>query len=104
MALWGWDIEEAKVAWREEAHEAGYEAGREKGMAAGLEAGMEAGFEKGREAGREAGMAAGMEAGLEKGREEIVRNALAEGASVEFVQKITGLDIEIIENFKKSGS
>ena len=27
-----------------------------------------------------------------KGRKEIARNALAEGATIEFVQKITGLD------------
>ena len=29
-------------------------------------------------------------------REEIARNALAEGASVEFINKITGLDTETI--------
>ena len=39
----------------------------------------------------------GLEKGLEKGREEVARNALAEGASMEFVQKITGLDIEAIK-------
>jgi predicted transposase YdaD len=36
------------------------------------------------------------EEGKEEGKEEIARNALAEGASLEFVQKITGLDIETI--------
>jgi len=44
----------------------------------------------------------GWEGGLEKGRENeragIARNALAEGASIEFIQKITGLDIETIRN------
>jgi predicted transposase/invertase (TIGR01784 family) len=39
----------------------------------------------------------GFEEGQEKEREEIAKNALAEGASVEFVQKITGLDIEAIK-------
>ena len=29
---------------------------------------------------------------------EIARNAFAEGASIEFVQKITGLDTETIQN------
>jgi predicted transposase/invertase (TIGR01784 family) len=33
---------------------------------------------------------------------EIARNALAEGASVEFVQKITGLDIETIHTLAKT--
>jgi hypothetical protein len=35
--------------------------------------------------------------GLMKGREEIARSALAEGASVEFVRKITGLDPDTIQ-------
>ena len=42
----------------------------------------------------------GLEEGLEKGREEAARNALAEGASIEFVQKITGLDEEIIKKLR----
>ena len=40
--------------------------------------------------------------GREQGRKEsiaqIAKNALAEGASIEFVQKITGLDLEAIKN------
>jgi len=40
----------------------------------------------------------GMEKGLEKGREEIARNALAEGLPIHIVQKITGLDEETIKN------
>jgi predicted transposase/invertase (TIGR01784 family) len=43
----------------------------------------------------------GLEEGMEKEREEIARNALAEGASMEFVQKITGLDMEAIEKIKE---
>ena len=47
----------------------------------------------------------GLEDGLERGREEgqetamatVARNALAEGASFDFIQKITGLDIETIQ-------
>ena len=40
----------------------------------------------------------GMEQGIEKGREEIARNALAQGASVDFVQKITGLDLQAVKS------
>jgi len=36
----------------------------------------------------------------EEGKEEIARNALAEGASIEFVQKITGLDIETLKGLR----
>jgi hypothetical protein len=35
--------------------------------------------------------------GLEQGLEAAARNALAQGASIDFVQKITGLDIQTIE-------
>ena len=45
-------------------------------------------YEEGREEGREEGI----EKGIEKGIETTARNALAEGAAPEFVQKITGLD------------
>jgi hypothetical protein len=42
----------------------------------------------------------GMEKGMEKGMENVARNALAEGASIEFVQKITGLDMETIKSLE----
>jgi predicted transposase YdaD len=40
------------------------------------------------------------EEGLSQGREEIARNALEEGASVDFVQKITGLSLDEIRRLK----
>jgi len=53
------------------------------------------------DAAREKGLMEGLQEGQLKGRiarqEEIARNALAEGASIEFVQKITGLDLEAIK-------
>ena len=51
-----------------------------------------------REEGLEEGLLRGMEKGREEGKEEkrieIARKALAEGATPEFIQKITGLDIK----------
>ena len=51
----------------------------------------------------------GWEEGLEQGREEIrneklaiARNLFSEGMTPEFVQKITGLDLEIIKDISKS--
>ena len=38
-----------------------------------------------------------MAAVREEEREEIARNALAEGSSIEYIQKITGLDLETIK-------
>jgi predicted transposase/invertase (TIGR01784 family) len=57
--------------------------------------------EEGLIAGRREGLVKGREEGLMKGREkrneEIARSALAEGASVEYVRKITGLDTDTIQ-------
>jgi len=55
--------------------------------------------------GRQEGLAEGRQEGLKEGMEkghaekaiEIARNALAQGASIDFVTKITGLDIETIK-------
>ena len=38
------------------------------------------------------------EEGIEQGREQIARNALAEGATIEFIHKITGLSTETIQS------
>ena len=49
---------------------------------------------------RQEGMEKGREEGMERGKNvrnsEIARNALAEGATVEFVRKITGLDMDTV--------
>ena len=76
MLINEWNIEDAKKVW--------YEDGMEKGREEGMEKGMEKGLEKGET----------------KGREEVARNALAQGASLEFIQKITGLDIQTITAFQ----
>ena len=55
-----------------------------------------------REEAREDGIEEGMEKGREEGRVteklEIARNLLAKGATPEFVDDITGLNIETIKN------
>ena len=48
----------------------------------------------------EEGVEEGLEKGMEKGMETVARNALAEGAALEFVQKITGLDMETLKNIQ----
>jgi len=58
---------------------------------------MEYAHEEGLAEGMEKGLEKGREEGLKKGREEIARNALAQGASIDFVNKITGLDNETIK-------
>ena len=68
-----WNLEDAKAVWFEE------------GIEQGIEQGMERGIEQ------------GIERGIERGMKDVARNALAEGATPEFVQKITGLDIETIK-------
>ena len=50
--------------------------------------------------GVEQGMAQGLEQGLTKGIETVARNALTEGAPIEFIQKITGLDLDVIKKIQ----
>jgi len=58
-------------------------------------------LEVAREEGREEGLEEGEEIGREKGMEQekliIAKNLLAEGSTPEFVQRITGLSLEEIE-------
>jgi predicted transposase/invertase (TIGR01784 family) len=75
MLLTEWNLEDAQKVW--------FEDGIEKGIKKGIEKGIE----KGRDGEREA----------------IARNALAQGASIEFINKITGLDTETITNLSNMG-
>ena len=51
-------------------------------------------------ASRDAGMKVGMKAGMKAGMEKVIIAALREGASVEFIEKITGFDKRLIEEIK----
>jgi len=53
------------------------------------------------ERGEKRGETRGKQEGKQEERLAVARNALAEGASVEFVQKITGLDTETIKAMNK---
>jgi len=67
------NIEDAKEVWQEEAHEKGREEGREEGR----------------------------EAGRTEEKLGIARNLLIRGETPDFVQEITGLDLETIQSLKK---
>ena len=53
------------------------------------------------EEGIEQGIEQGIDQGVGQGIEQAARNALAAGASIDFVQKITGLGLETIKNFEE---
>ena len=57
-------------------------------------------YEEGREEGINEGLAEGIAEGQQEKTLEIARNALAEGLTPGFVQKITGLDLETIEELR----
>jgi predicted transposase YdaD len=61
-------------------------------------------YEEGVEDGEAKGEVRGMEKGREAGRAEVARNALAQGATPEFVQKITGLEIEAVKKLTENQS
>ena len=64
---------------------------------------MEVEREEGYEEGHGKGLEKGREEGREEGLETAARNALAEGFSIEIVQKITGLDPETIKSLQAGG-
>jgi predicted transposase/invertase (TIGR01784 family) len=78
----------------------GIQEGIEKGIQEGMEKGMMEGIEKGIQEGLEKGIQEGMEKGIEREREEIARNALAQGVPLETILAITGLDEETIKNIQ----
>jgi predicted transposase YdaD len=69
----------------------------ETGLAAKAEA---RGRAEGEARGEVRGRAEGEARGEARGMEKVARNALAQGATPEFVQKITGLDIQTITGYK----
>ena len=77
------------------------EEGEKRGIEKGFEKGMEQGIEKGMEQGIEKGMEQGIEKGIAKGMVLVARNLLAENKSYEYINKITGLSIEIIEKISE---
>ena len=76
------DEEERARLLRDEKIELDYQSGMVTAQRIGFKKGLEEGHKE----------------GLEEGRVEIARNALAEGSSIEYVQKITGLDLETLKN------
>jgi len=77
MLLEGWTREEVLEVWREDAREAGLEEGREQGRKQGLEQGHKQ--------------------GREEKAIEIARSLLAKNSTFEFIQEITGFDLETIQ-------
>ena len=94
MLMTEWNLDDALAVRYEE----GWLGGKEEG----LEIGLEQGSEQGREEGWLGGKEEGLEEGLEIGLGTTARNALAEGLSIEVVQKITGLDRETLAELKLS--
>ena len=83
------DKEEWGLYWRRQMAIMDYNTGINYALEEGLQKGEQKGLRKGRREGKQEGK--------EEKAIEIARKALAEGMSAEFVQKITGLDIAIIE-------
>jgi predicted transposase YdaD len=54
--------------------------------------------------GRAEGRAEGKAEGVAEEKLEVARNALMEGSSFEFIQKITGLDLETIQRLNSESN
>ena len=94
----GVDRQEAeKLAWHVEKAESKEKSGMFEAVIESIIEEREEARKEGMAQGLEEGLKQGLKQGLEQAMEKNARNALAEGASVEFVHKITGLDIEAIK-------
>jgi predicted transposase YdaD len=80
MLMTEWNMDTALAVRYEEGHEDGWEGGLEKGI------------EKGREEGRKAN------------NEEVARNAIMKGLSIDVIHDITGLDADTIRNLGASAN
>ena len=74
---------------------------RNSDMRTAKEEGLMEGLTKGRMEGITEGRMEGITEGSKTKQEEIAQNALAEGISIEIIQKITGLDMDKIKSFDK---
>jgi hypothetical protein len=88
----------------DEIEEKAREAGEKTGREAGEKTGREAGEKTGREAGEKTGREAGEKTGREAREEEIVKNLLALGVSVETIQEASGMSLDKIERLRGGGS
>ncbi|KJV72416.1 putative transposase [Orientia tsutsugamushi str. TA763] len=80
----------------------GIEIGETKGIAKGRAEGIEIGEIKGIAKGRAEGRAEGIEIGEVKAKQELARNLLKAGFSVEFISENTGLSKEEVINLKNN--
>ena len=74
----------------------GHEKGMKKGVKEGRKEGRKEGMKEGIREGKKEGIIEGLAKGKADEKLEIARNALQEGLSLEFVQKITGLDLDTL--------
>jgi predicted transposase/invertase (TIGR01784 family) len=63
---------------------------------------LEDGWNRGLEQGLEQGLERGLEQGLERGTRTIAKNALDQGASLDFFQAITGMDLEALKKLQEN--
>jgi predicted transposase/invertase (TIGR01784 family) len=66
----------------------------QKGEQRGLEIGLLKGIQK--------GMQTGIQTGIQTGKSEVAKNLLKKGAEINFIQDVTGLDREAIEELSKN--
>jgi hypothetical protein len=109
-ATWEGELFTAYHDGREEGEASGWQKGREEGEASGWQKGRAegeaSGWQKGRAEGEasgwQKGRAEGEASGWQKGVYETARNALAAGASVAFITKITGLDEKVVRDLAET--
>ena len=91
--LFGWDWDEAKEVWQEEAREDGFALGEARGVAIGEARGVAIGEARGIAIGRDEGLALGETKGVLR----TARQMKAKGLNIALIAEITGLSEAEIE-------
>ena len=86
------NLEDAKLVWKQEAFEDGFEEGIEKGMEQGIRQGMEQGMQQ------------GMEQGMQQGIEKIAINLIENGLENNLISLYTGLSLDDIKELRNKYS
>ena len=92
-------------ALRQEGRQEGMQKGRQEGIQTGRQEGMQKGRQEGIQTGRQEGIQTGRQEGMQTGRQEekyaVAISMLKEGSDTKFVQRVTGLSSEQIDQLAK---
>ncbi|WP_240468760.1 transposase [Gracilibacillus sp. YIM 98692] len=90
-------INQLPNSWRDK----GLKEGREKGLKEGRKEGVKQGIKQGKEQGIEQGIKQGKKEGTQKTQEQIAKQMMREGLSLDMIERVTKVEMDKLESWKK---